>query len=307
MTGRVDQLSDEFAVATQGLSMRYRSQTALDGVDLRVPHGAVYLLVGENGAGKSTTMKVLLNLERPDSGRAEIFGLDPGWHGPRVRAQIGYIPEQHEQDYGWMTCGRLIDHVARHYPAWDRGYADHLIRIFDIQVARRVGTLSKGEARRLQFVLALAHRPPLLLLDEPADGLDPVMRNRTLTLLSEHLADSPTTVMIATHHIAEVESLADHVGILRKGRLVAQMTRDEVRRTVVRYRVEVEDGWQPPPELRIVGTRRSRTGREVECTIFGEPEDTKARLNGGDATVREVTPLTLEEAALAFLTEERHD
>ena len=307
MSGRVEQLSDELAVATQGLSLRYRGQMALDGVDLRVPHGAVYLLIGENGAGKSTTMKLLLNLERPDSGRAEVFGLDPAAHGPRVRAQIGYIPEQHEQDYRWMTCGRLIEHVARHYPAWDRGYADHLIKIFDIQLTRRVSTLSKGEARRLQFVLALAHRRPLLLLYEPADGLDPVVRYRTLTLLSEHLADSPTTVMIATHHIAEVESLADHVGVLRKGRLVAQMTRDDLRRTVVRYRVEVAEGWQPPPELRIVGTRRSRTGREVEWTIFGEPEDVKARLAGRGATIREVTPLPLEDAALAFLTEERHD
>ena len=159
-------------------------------------------------------MKVLLNLERPDAGRSEVFGLDTASRGPEVRAQVGYVPERHEHDYPWMTCGRLIQHVAAYYPAWDHAYAAHLSDVFGVRPRRKVGTLSKGEARRLQFVLALAHRPPLLLLDEPADGLDPVIRNRAFAQLAEHLADSPTTVLIATHHIHEVESLADHVGVL---------------------------------------------------------------------------------------------
>ncbi|HKR64839.1 MAG TPA: hypothetical protein VJZ00_13990, partial [Thermoanaerobaculia bacterium] len=156
----------------------------------------------------------------------------------------------------------------------------------------------------LQFVLALAHRPPLLLLDEPTDGLDPVVRNRTLAQLAEHLADTPTTVVIATHHIHEVETLADHIGALRNGRLVAQLSRDELRRTVVRYRVEVPEGWQAPRELRIASERRSRGGREVQWTLIGEPAEVSARLSAAGATVRDVTPLTLEDAALAFLHEE---
>jgi ABC-2 type transport system ATP-binding protein len=299
-----DDRNDSFAVATYGLSVRYGREAALASVDLRVPEGAVYILIGSNGAGKSTTMKVLLNLERPCDGRSEVFGLDTASRGPEVRAQVGYVPERHEHDYPWMTCGRLIQHVAAYYPAWDQAYATHLINFFGIRLQHKVGTLSKGEARRLQFVLALAHRPPLLLLDEPADGLDPVVRNRTLTLLAEHLADTPTTVVIATHHIHEVESLADHVGVLREGRLVAQMTRDELRRTVVRYRVEAPEGWQPPAELRITGLRRSRAGREAQWTLIGEPDDVTARLAGAGATVRDVTPLALEEAALAFLAEE---
>jgi ABC-2 type transport system ATP-binding protein len=292
------------AVATYGLSMRYGSETALAGVDLRVPEGAVYLLIGANGAGKSTAMKVLLNLERPDAGRAEVFGLDTASRGPEVRAQVGYIPESHAHDHAWMTCGRLMQHVAVHYPAWDHAYAAQLVALFGVRLERKVGTLSKGESRRLQFVLALAHRPPLLLLDEPTDGLDPVVRNRTLAQLAGHLADSPTTVVIATHHIHEVESLADHVGVLRDGRLVAQMTRDDLRRTVVRYRVEVVEGWEPPPELRTASLRRSRAGRDVQWTLIGEPDEVTARLAAAGATVRDVTPLALDEAALAILSEE---
>lgn len=297
-------LPESFAVTTQGLSMRYGKQTALDSVDLRIPEGAVYVLIGANGAGKSTAMKVLLNLERPETGRAEVFGLDTSSHGPQVRAQAGYIPESHEHEYKWMTCGRLIQHVAVHYPAWDHVYAEQLIRVFGVDPERRIGTLSKGETRRVQFVLALAHRPPLLLLDEPTDGLDPMARHRALAQLAEHLADTPTTVLISTHHIHEIESLADHVGLLSRGRLVAQMSRDDMRRTVLRYRVEITEGWQPPGELRVVSTRRSRGGREVQYTLVGEERDVTARLAAAGATVHEVTPLTLEEAALAFLSEE---
>jgi ABC-2 type transport system ATP-binding protein len=295
---------DILAVATHGLSMRYGKQIALDGVDLRVPDGAVYVLIGANGSGKSTAMKVLMNLARPNEGRAEVFGLDTGSHGSMVRAQVGYIPESHEHHYKWMTSGRLIQHVSAHFPKWDDKYAAHLVEIFDLRLDRKIGTLSKGETRRLQFVLALAHRPPLLLLDEPTDGLDPVVRNRTLTQLAEHLADTPTTVLIATHHIAEVETFADHLGVLNAGRLVAQMTRDELRSTVLRYRMEVPERWQPPAELRITNMRRSPAAREVQSTVVGDRNDITARLTQAGATVRDVTPLALEAAALAFLAEE---
>jgi ABC-2 type transport system ATP-binding protein len=292
------------AVATHGVSKRYGRETALDGVDLLVPDGAVYVLIGANGAGKSTTLKVLMNLERPDAGRAEVFGLDTVQHGAVARAQIGYVPEHHAQSYRWMTCARLLQHVAAYYPSWDFAYADHLIHAFDLALHRKVGALSKGETRRLQLVTALAHRPPLLLLDEPTDGLDPLVRKRTLSLLAEHLADTPTTVLISTHHVAEMESLADHVGVLRGGRLVAQMPRDQLQVTVRRYHVEVPTNWEAPPELQVAGLRRSHGGREAQVTLIGiEPEVTE-RLALTGAHVREVTPLGFEDAALAFLSEE---
>jgi ABC-2 type transport system ATP-binding protein len=297
-----DPRAGAYAMATHGLCKRYGGETALDRVDFRVPDGAVYVLVGANGAGKSTTFKVLMNLERPDDGTAEVFGLDTGRHGPRVRAQVGYVPEHHGHGYGWMTCGRLLQHVASYYPAWDPAYADHLSRAFGLQLHRKVGTLSKGEARRLQLVLALSHRPPLLLLDEPTDGLDPVVRKRTLALLAEHLADTPTTVLISTHHVSEMESLADHVGVLRGGRLVAQLSRDELRRTVRRYRAEVPERWKAPPGLEVMRMRRS--GREVQWTAMGDEREVTQRLARAGAQVREVSPLALEEAALAFLTGE---
>lgn len=296
--------SDLLAVATHDLSVRYGRHIALAQVNLRVPEGAVYVLIGANGAGKSTAMKVLLNLERPESGHVEVFGLDTSSAGPQVRAQIGYVPESHVHPYGWLTCGSLMQHVAAHYPAWDTAYAVRLTTLFALDLGKKIGALSKGDARRLQFVLALGHRPPLLLLDEPTDGFDPLVRNLALTVLAEHLADRPTTVLISTHHVAEVESLADHVGVLRSGVLTAQMSRDELRRTAMRYRLEVPDETTTPAGLRVMNVRRSPAGREQIWTIVGEESEITGRLRSAGVAVRDVQAVSLEEAALAFLSEE---
>ena len=293
-----------FAVRTSDLTKHYGREAALESVDLRVPDGAVYVLVGANGAGKSTLVKLLLNLERAERGTADVFGLDVVADGAQARAQIGYVPEQHAHGYSWMTGARLMQHAAAFYPSWDATYADHLTSAFSLKPDRKVGTLSKGEARRLQLVMALAHRPPLLLLDEPTDGLDPVVRKRALALLAEHLADSPTTVLISTHQIYEMESLADHVGVLREGRLVAQMSREDLQRTVKRYRISVPEGWRVPQELQAADMRRSSAGREVQCTFVGEERDVTQRLAATGAEIREVGAMGLEDAALVFLSDE---
>ena len=300
----VDHQVGDYAVATHGLSKRYGREQALTDVNLWVPDGAVYVLVGINGAGKSTLFKVLMNLERPDAGTAEVFGLDTGRDGPEVRAQVGYVPERHDAPYRSMTGARLLQHAASFYPEWDHAYAEHLTRALGVQLHKRVGSLSKGETRRLQLVLALAYRPALLLLDEPTDGLDPVVRRRALTLLAEHLADTPTTVVISTHNIHELESLADYVGVLKEGRLVAQMPREELQRTVRSYQLEVPDGWEPPRDLQATALQRSSAGRDLRCTLVGDEREVTRRLTAVGARVRQVNKLALEDAALAFLPED---
>jgi ABC-2 type transport system ATP-binding protein len=288
------------AVATYGLSKRYGRETALHGLNLRVPDGAVYILVGANGAGKSTTLKLLMNLETPDTGSAAILDLDTVHRGPEARAQIGYVPERADHSYRWMTCGALLRHVAAYYPAWDRAYADRLCLAFDLNPHRRIGTLSKGKGRRLHLVLALAHRPPILLFDEPTDNLDPAVRIRALSLLAEHLADTPTTILVSTHQVHEFESLADHVGVLRHGTLLAQMSREELRMNVGRYLVELPAEWQVSHELRAAGARDGSV-RQAQWTLIGEQRDLIDRLTLAGAMVRDVQPLSLEDATLALL------
>jgi ABC-2 type transport system ATP-binding protein len=131
-----------------------------------------------------------------------------------------------------------------------------------------------------------------------------VVRRRALALVAEHLADAPATVLMSTHHIQELESLADHVGVLRDGRLVAQMPREELQRTVRSYQLEVPDGWQVPQELHATALRRSSTGRDIRCTLVGDEREVTQRLAAAGARVRQVGTLALEDAALAFLPED---
>jgi ABC-2 type transport system ATP-binding protein len=261
----------------------------------------VYLLVGPNGAGKSTTLKVLLDLVRAEKGTAEVFGLDTRERAPEVRANIGYVPERPDWGYGWMRVGRLLEHHALYYPTWDPNYAARLAQKFELRLDRKMGVLSKGQARRVHLTMALAHRPPLLLLDEPTDGLDPFMRDETLGVIADHLAESPTTVVLSTHHVEEVEGLADHIGVLRNGELRAQMSRDDLNANLRRYRVEVPDGWSGVAALNGTVLRRVAAPREVQWTVWGPEAEIVQKLSGSGGTVREVVPLSLIDATLALL------
>jgi ABC-2 type transport system ATP-binding protein len=291
----------DLAVDTRGLTKRFGDLVALNDVTLQVPAGAVYLLVGPNGAGKSTTLKVLLDLTRADQGVAEVFGLNSREHAPEIRANIGYVPERTEWGYGWMRVGRLLQHHALYYPSWDAAYAAKLAQQFELRMDRKMGTLSKGQARRVHLTMALAHRPPLLLLDEPTDGLDPLMRDETLGALADHLSESPTTVVISTHHVEEVERLADHIGVLRSGELRAQMSREDLDAGLRRYRVEVPEGWRGVPSLNGAVLRRVTAPREVQWTVWGPEAEVVQKLSGAGGTVREVVPLSLLDATLALL------
>jgi ABC-type multidrug transport system ATPase subunit len=291
----------DLAVETHGLTKRFGDQVALSDLSLQVPTGAVYLLVGPNGAGKSTTLKVLLDLMRASAGTAEVFGLDSVERAPEVRANIGYVPERPDWGYGWMRVGRLLEHHALYYPTWDQSYAEKLVQKFELRMDRKVGVLSKGQARRVHLTMALAHRPPLLLLDEPTDGLDPLMRDETLGVIADHLAETETTVVLSTHHVEEVERLADHIGVLRGGQLRAQMSRADLDAGLRRYRVEVPEGWAGVASLNGSVLRRVTAAREVQWTAWGPESEIVRKLSDSGGTVREVVPLSLLDATLALL------
>lgn len=304
MTSALPTRLDEtpLAVATHGLDKHFGREVALRGVELQVPVGAVYVLVGPNGAGKSTTLRILLDLVRADRGTAEVFGLDTRARSPEVRAQIGYVPERHDWGYAWMRVGRLLEHHATYFPRWDPEYAARLSRAFDLQTHKRFGRISKGQARRVQLVMALAHRPPLLVLDEPTDGLDPVMRDETLGILADHIAETPTTLLISTHLVHEVDRLADHLGVMRNGELATQLRRDELHRSLRRYRADVPEGWSGAPGLNGTVVRRSGIGREIQWSVWGDEAEVIRHLSAAGATVRDAAPLTLEDATLALLS-----
>ena len=290
------------AVTARGVVKRFGPIAALDGPDLQVPEGSVYVLVGPNGAGKSTLLRILMGLLSRDEGTLAVFGADPSEDGASIRAAIGYVPEGQDLGYPWMTVGRLLEHHRAYFGTWDAAYARRLIEAFDVDLGRPCRALSKGERRRVQLILAMAHRPPLLLLDEPTDGLDHVVRDTALALLSEHLSDRPTTVLMSTHRVYEVERLIDTVGVLSKGRLLGQFTRATMDEHLLRYWTDVPPDWDEAQPVDAEVIRRTRGRREVEWVAWGPRDQVAAAIARTGAEIRDVTPVSIDDAATALLS-----
>ena len=201
---------------TIDLSKRFRNTVALDHMNIVVPEGSVYGLVGPNGAGKTTTIKLLMNLHQPTAGRAEVFGHDSRRISPQDFAQIGYVSENQEMPE-WMTVGYLMAYLKPFYPTWDAARAAELLRQFDLPLDRKLRHLSHGMRMKAALASSLAHRPRLIVLDEPFTGLDALVRDELIEGVLES-ADS-ATIPISSNDLSEIESFTSHIGYLDHGRL----------------------------------------------------------------------------------------
>jgi len=205
------------AIRTEALTKKYRRLTALDQVDLEVQEGAVYALVGQNGAGKTTAIKILMNLIQASQGAAQVLGTDSRRIRGKSYNQIGYVSENQEIPE-WMKVGALFDYLRDFYPTWDLALEQSLVKQFDLPLDRRIKALSRGMKMKLALAGALAFHPRLIVLDEPFGGLDPLVRDQLIEGLLERAAES--TVFLSSHDLAEIESFASHVGYLESGKLL---------------------------------------------------------------------------------------
>jgi ABC-2 type transport system ATP-binding protein len=236
------------AIEIHELSCRYGRTEALRGLTLTVPRGSLFALLGANGAGKTTALKVLVNLLCPAGGRATVLGVDSRQLGERELAQIGYISENQEQPE-WMTVGQLLDYCRPFYPTWDRALEEKLLAQFQLPTDRALKKLSRGMRMKAVLLSSLAYRPKLLVLDEPFSGLDPVVREDVTQGLLAAVQLGETTAIISSHDIEEVERLADHVALLEEGRLRFTEPTDELLGRFRRIEVDQEGmfGWDSPP------------------------------------------------------------
>jgi ABC-2 type transport system ATP-binding protein len=218
----------EAVVQVSNLSRRFGPKTALDGVTLSLPQGVVYGLVGANGAGKTTLIRHLLGLLRAETGTVRVFGLDPVAEPVPVLSRVGYLSEENDLP-GWMNVGQLMRYTRAFYPAWDHAYAEDLRRGFGLDPAARVGSLSRGQKARAGLLVALAHRPELLVLDEPSSGLDPIVRRDILGAVLRTIAHQGRTVLFSSHLLDEVEEVADHVIMISEGRILLDAPLAEIR------------------------------------------------------------------------------
>jgi ABC-2 type transport system ATP-binding protein len=205
------------AIRTDALTKKYRRVAALDHVNLEVQEGAVYALVGQNGAGKTTAIKILMNLIPASQGTAQVLGTDSRKIRGKFYAQIGYVSENQEIPE-WMKVGNLLDYLRDFYPTWDLALEQSLVKQFDLPLDRKIKALSRGMKMKLALAGALAFHPRLIVLDEPFGGLDPLVRDQLIEGLLERAAES--TVFLSSHDLAEIESFASHVGYLESGKLL---------------------------------------------------------------------------------------
>jgi len=255
---------DENVIEIRNLSRRFGSKNALDGVSLNVNRGTVFGLVGENGAGKSTLIKHLLGLWRAQAGEVRVFGLDPVSNPVAVLGRIGYLSEQPDLPE-WMRVYEFLRYMQAFYPKWDVQYAEELREQFGIDRTARLRVLSKGQRAKLGLLAAQAHRPDLLLLDEPSSGLDPIVRRDILAAVIRTVADEGRTVFFSSHLLEEIERVSDYVAMLHQGKLVLSGPLDSIKAQHRRIKLRFET---PQPKAPIIPGALSVNGAGREWTVI---------------------------------------
>lgn len=236
------------AISTKGLTRTYGARRGVEDVNLFIPEGSLYGFLGPNGAGKTTTIRVLLGFLRPTSGRASVLGMDCWSQSARIKRDVGYVPGDLRL-WPWMTgktALSLFGSVRGMDLAHGPGAGRELAEFFELSLNTRVRAMSRGMRQKLGLILAMAHRPKLLVLDEPTSGLDPLMQDRFRDLLRELSRKQGTTIFFSSHTLSEVEALCDRVAIVRGGRIVADSTLRDLQRQAGRH---VIIRWSSPRAL----------------------------------------------------------
>ena len=264
---------------------------ALDDLTLTVPQGAVYGLVGSNGAGKTTAIRHITGIFRQDSGSVTIGGL-PVYENPAVKSRIGYIPD----DLGVFGGGTLRELAAFYrtmYPRFDAKRYAALRDVFRLDEATPLRRFSKGMQKHAAFWLTLSLRPDYLVLDEPVDGLDPVMRRQIWSLALEDVAGYGTTVLVSSHNLRELEVVCDHVGIMNRGKIMIERTLSDLQEGIVKMQLALPDGETLPDGLDIL--HASSTGRLQTLILHGTSAELEERFAQRNPLFMDFVPLTLEE------------
>src|SRR5439155_9605632 len=270
--GGRDMTSDAWAIDTRALTKRYGAVGAVHALDLKVARNGITGFLGRNGAGKSTTIRMLLGMVRPTAGRGSVLGhrIDDRDGSLAIRKAVAFVAED-KQTYAYFTVSEIILFTRAFYPDWQPDVERRLLADYELPSNRKVKALSKGMRTKLALLLALARRPSLLILDEPSEGLDPVSIEELLQTLVGVAADG-TTIFFSSHQIAEVERIADGVCIIDRGTLVTDLSLDHMRQAYRRITLGFDTD-PPAVDFRVPGIEHVRTsGRQVNVFVTGNAD-----------------------------------
>ena len=288
-----------YAIQTRNLSFAYGRQKVLNGINLDVASGHFYALLGRNGVGKTTFLKILTGLLEPHAGTASVLGRDTRHIRADDWMSIGYMSES-QKIYDWLTGDELIAFTRNLYPNWDQSFCDHLKRQMQLPLKQKVRSFSKGERMKLILLLAMAFHPKLLLLDEPFSGLDVLAKEQLISCLLDTTQQEQWAVLFTSHDLAEVERLSDDIGLIEAGHLRINESLESLQNRFRRVQVY---GLDEPPEIvtSIWQLQRKEGGFSFIETAFSEARDGELRQRLGEQL--EIEPMALREIVLAFLTE----
>ena len=273
----------------KNLTKAFDGFRALDNLSLTIPQGAVYGLVGPNGAGKSTLIRHIMGIYRPDSGEITLNG-QPVYENLACKSAMVWIPDEifYESSDNIQDLKRLCAGV---YPRFDENRFRHLGEIFQLDPKKPIRRFSKGMQKQAAFWLAISCCPELLVLDEPVDGLDPVMRRQIMGIILEDVAEHGTTVLVSSHNLRELEDICDHVGIMYRGRMMLERSLESLQENMVKVQLVMD---QPmPKELKVV--HHSSVGRVQTVILRGSAQEVQAALAPCQPLLCDVLPLSLEE------------
>ena len=289
------QAPPKLAIEAVGVTKRFRGETAVDGLKLSIPEGTAFGFLGPNGAGKSTTIKMLMGLLPMDAGRATVLGIDVGSSPQAIRRYVGYVPEQHFI-YRWMRVKDVIRFCRSLYETWNGDMSDQLLDQFQLSPGKKIKALSRGMVVKLALLLAVAHEPKVLILDEPTAGLDPIAREEFLDGILRSATGNQRTVFFSSHTLSDVQRLADSVGIIDEGKLLVDCPVDDLLSRTKRIRMVI-DSDEPPAALLEKGICRRLQRRECILTVGDFSEETVPELADFEGVeVVEVADVSLEEA-----------
>lgn len=289
-------------IQTRALVKTFDGFRALDGLDLHVPHGAIYGLVGPNGSGKSTVIRHLTGIYRQDSGEVRVDG-KPVFENPEVKARIAYIPDElfYFPQAGIRDMKEFYQGI---YPRFSEERFRKLRGAFSLDERAPIRRMSKGMQKQAAFWLAMCQCPDILILDEPVDGLDPVMRRQVWSIIMQDVAEKGTTVLVSSHNLRELEDVCDHVGILKNGKILLEHSLSDLQENLVKVQMVLPDGAAVPPGLQIL--HQGGVGRLKTLILRGRSESVVAQLSAVQPIFMDVLPLSLEEVFIYELGGEQY-
>ena len=303
MMNAAPDLASDLAIELRGVTKKYR-YFALDNVSLKVPHGQIMGLIGANGAGKSTTIRILMGLVHQDSGEAFALGHSMPARQVAAKWDIGFASEDMRL-YDSMTLGWHMNFMRSIYSTWDSTYAELLLKRFGLRAEQKIKGLSHGQRVKSALLLVLARKPKLLVLDEPTTGLDPVARHEILRELTNVMADEGRTILFSSHNTQDVEQISDQITFIDRGRIIDSMDKELYLDRWRRLRLEVPLGIDLPAFPGIIGLERQ--GRLAVATSNAFVPDLANAYESSGARVQRIENMTLEEIFIANVERSREE